>query len=417
MKRVLFLVENAPVPDDRRVWNQACTLRQAGYRVAIICPRRRGARPVERVDGISIYRFPLPSMGGFVGHLVEYGLALPIIFALTCAVFVKEGFDVIHVANPPDFLYLIARPFTWLGRKFVFDQHDVVPETCEVRWSGVKRRFALALARAAERASFRHADVVIAPNGSVRALAVGRGGVDPSRTFVVRNAIRRGQFEGRPRTELRRGKPYLLCYTGVIGPQDGLEVLVRAIYHLAVERGRRDVHVVVIGDGDCFAEVVALRDQLGLQETIEFTGWIRDDRLIADYLATADVCLVPDPKNPMNDFCSMNKIVEYLAMGKPVVAFDLMEAQETAQDAGVYVRSSGDPQADARAFGDQVIELLDAPAARERMGTYGRRRFDQVLAWDHQREALLRAYTTLLAAPSIAPLPPSTFVTERRIEG
>jgi len=404
MKRVLFLVENAPVPDDRRVWNEARTLRQAGYGVSIICPRREGARPVEHVEGISIYRFPLPSLAGVGGHLLEYGLALPMMFVLTWVVFFKEGFDVIHVANPPDFLYAIARPFKWLSRKFVFDQHDVVPETCEVRWSGLRRRLTLALARAAERGSFRHADVVIAPNGSVRSLATGRGRVDPSRTFVVRNAIRRGQFQGRPRAELRRGKRYLLCYSGVIGPEDGLDVLVRAIHHIVVDGHRRDIHMVVIGDGDCFAEVVALRDRLGLQETIEFTGWIQDDRLIADYLATADLCLVPDPKNPVNDFCSMNKIVEYLAMGKPVVAFDLAEAQETAQDAGVSVHSSGEPERDARAFGDQVIQLLDAPATRERMGEAGRRRFDEVLAWDHQRDALLRAYETLLAAPAVAPV-------------
>jgi glycosyltransferase involved in cell wall biosynthesis len=394
--RVLFLVENAPVPDDRRVWNEARTLVDAGYQVSIICPKSSWARPTERVQGITIYRFPLPFLGGLGGHLIEYGLAMPIMFVLTCVVFLREGFDVIHAANPPDFLYWIGRVFKLFGKKFIFDQHDVVPEACAARWSGLKLRIARGIARWGERASLRSADVVITPNESVRRIAIGRGGINPDRVFVVRNAIRRTDFrDPQVRPELRRGKRWLVCYAGVIGPNDGLERLVLAAQHVAVERSRRDVHFVVIGDGDCHRRILQMSERLGLHEVIEFLGWIRDDRLIADYLATADVCVAPDPKNPLNDLCSMNKIVEYMAMGKPVVAFDLDEARETARDAGAFVAAYGSDDVDAAALGDTILELLSSPERRQRMGEVGRQRFHEVLAWEHQQDTLLRAYEGL----------------------
>ncbi len=393
--RVLFLVENAPVPTDRRVWNEARTLRDAGFQVSVVSPQRHYRRRFERLQGINVYRFPIPSLGGIGGHLVEYVVATPILFLYSWIVFFRDGFDVIHAANPPDFLYLIGRVFKWLGKKFVFDQHDVVPETCASRWSGSKLRLTSAVARWTERASFRHADVVIAPNESVRRIAVERGGVNPERVFVVRNAIKREDFhEGRPHPELRRGRRYLVCYAGLIGPNDGLEELVRAVRHIVIDCGRHDIHFVVMGDGDCLPAIRQITLKLGVRDAIEFTGWIKDDRVIADYLATADVCLAPDPKNPVNDLCSMNKIVEYMAMGKPVVAFDLKEAQETAQGAGTYVASNDGSRPSA--LGDRILELLGSPQARERMGRIGRRRFEDVLAWEHQEASLLQAYETLL---------------------
>jgi glycosyltransferase involved in cell wall biosynthesis len=404
--RVLFLVENAPVPADRRVWNEARTLTKAGYQVSIISPQWHFPKRHERLEGVSIYRFPLPSLGGIWGHLVEYGLATPIMFVLTWVVFFREGFDVIHAANPPDFLYLIARVFKWLGKKFVFDQHDVVPEACASRWSGFRLRLTSGLARWGERASFKHADVVISPNESVRRVAIERGRVDPARVFVVRNAISRQEFpQGRVSPELRRGRRYLVCYAGVIGPDDGLEQLIRAVHHIAVEAGRDDIHFVVIGDGNCFQSIVQLSAALGLSDVIEFTGWIQDDRLLADYLASADVCVAPDPKNPVNDLCSMNKIVEYMAMGKPVVGFDLKEAQETARGAGAYVPSSH-TSSDPKALGDQIVELLSSPQRRARMGRVGVERFNAVLAWEHQQATLLSAYDTLLGRPAMDPATP-----------
>jgi glycosyltransferase involved in cell wall biosynthesis len=404
--RVLLLIENAPVPADRRVWNEARALTEAGYSVSIVCPSWHFPIGYERTDGISIYRFPLPSPGGLIGHLVEYAIALPVLFALSWLVFFREGFDVIHVANPPDILYLIGRVFRRLGKKFVFDQHDVVPEACATRWSGLKARLSYAIALRAERASYRLADVVISTNESGRRLAIERGRVDPDRVFVVRNAVRRADFRGEERPELRRGRRYLVCYAGVIGPEDGLDRLLLAVRHIVVERGRSDVSFVVMGNGEEFERILQLSRQLGIADAIEFTGWLQDDTLIADYMKTADVCVAPDPKNAVNEYCSMNKIVEYMAMAKPVVAFDLREARETAREAGTFVVSNGS-DGDPVAMADRILELLDSPQTRERMGALGRRRFTDVLAWEHQQASLLRAYETLLgqgvATPGVGP--------------
>jgi glycosyltransferase involved in cell wall biosynthesis len=399
--RILFLVENAAVPTDRRVWNEAVTLTEAGFEVSVVSPKWHYSRWHETLDGINVYRFPIPSMGGIGGHLVEYAIATPILFLYSALIFLREGFDVIHAANPPDFLYVIARAFKWLGVRFVFDQHDVVPEACASRWTGLKLRLTHAIARWSERGSYRAADVVIAPNESVRQIALTRGGIHPERAFVVRNAIRRTDFhQGRPRPELRRGREHLVVYAGLIGPDDGLQDLVRVAHHIVADRGRQDVHFVVMGDGDVLPEVKRLSRELRLQDTIEFTGWVDDDRQIADYMATADVCIAPDPKSPVNDLCSMNKIVEYMAMGKPVVAFDLKEAQETARGAGVYVPSNG--RSDPAAMGDQILDLLAAPQQREWMGRIGRQRFAAVLAWEHQQENLLDAYRLLLPSAHVS---------------
>jgi len=405
--RVLFLVENAPAPADRRVWNEARSLAQAGFGVTIVCPKWHFARYHEYLDGISIYRFPLPSLKGIAGHLVEYGIAMPILFIYTWIVFFREGFDVIHAANPPDFLYLIARVFKRLGKKFVFDQHDNVPEACGARWSGVRLRLTSAVANWTERASLRAADIVIATNESGRRVALERGGIDPARAFIVGNAPRRAVFrDGQPRAELRRGRQHLVFYCGLIGPNDGLEELVQAVRRMVVDRGRQDIHFVVMGDGDCLPEIRRLSVKLGVSEAIEFTGWVQNDRLIADYLATADVCVAPDPKSPFNDLCCMNKIVEYMAMGRPVVGFDLTEAQETAQGAGSFVVTNG--TSDPNALGDRILEVLSSPEECQRMGRIGRQRFNEVLAWEHQQANLLRAYETLLGGPAATDLLQST---------
>src|SRR5438552_775037 len=370
--KILFLIENSSVPADRRVWMEALTMTEAGYHVSVICPQQRSARRHERIQGISIYRYPLPSLTGIAGHLVEYVIALPFTFLLAWVVLFREGFDVIHAANPPDFFYLIARVFKLLRKKFIFDHHDAVPEACLSRWSGFKLRLTYSIATWTERATFRTADIVISTNESYRRIAIERGQVDPARIFVVRSAIRKTDFrEGQPSPELRRGKNHLVCFLGAIGPNDGLEHFLLAIDHIVVHRQRPDVHFAIVGDGDLLPDILRMSDRRHLRESIDFTGFLSDNKAIADYLATADVCVSPDPKNPFNDVCTMNKVVEYMAMGKPVVAFDLHEVRDTARGAGVYVGKN-----DPRAFGDQILELLDSPETRRRMGQLGRQRFN-----------------------------------------
>jgi glycosyltransferase involved in cell wall biosynthesis len=392
--KVLFLIENSDVSADRRVWMEALTLSEAGHHVRVICPRQRGSAHHERRQGISIYRYPLPSLPGIGGHLIEYAIAFPMTFVLAWLVFAREGFDVIHAANPPDFFYLIARVFKLFGKKFVFDHHDAVPEACLSRWSGLKLRLTRTVALWTERGTFRTADIVISTNESCRRIAIERGRIPPDRVFVVRSAIRKAEFlAGRPRPELRQGKKHLVCFVGAIGPNDGLDYFLFAISHIVFQRRRWDVHFAIVGDGDLLPDIRRMSDRLTLRSWIDFTGFLSDNKAIADYMATSDVCVTPDPKNPFNDVCTMNKVVEYMAMGKPVVAFDLKEVRDTARGSGLYVGAN-----DPRAFGDQILELLDSPESRRRMGKRGRRRFNDTLAWEHQRERLLVAYDYLLEA-------------------
>jgi glycosyltransferase involved in cell wall biosynthesis len=391
---VLFLVENCGVPRDRRVWMEALTLAKAGYKVSIICPKEYSAKLHERINGISIYRYPLPSLGGILGHLLEYAIGLISTFVLTGVVLFREGFDVIHAANPPDFFYVIGLVSRPLGKKFIFDHHDLVPEACLARWSGLRRRITYAIARRTERATFRTADLVIATNESYRRVAIERGHVDPTRVFVVRSAIRKGEFRGaRSDPELRRGRRYLVCYVGTLGPIDGIDTLLLAFHHIVRDCHRSDIQLTFVGSGDVGAAMMELSTRLGLSDFVEFTGQ-RNDKAIADYLATADVCVEPAPKNSYNDQCSMNKVIEYMAMGRPVVASDLHEVRDTLQRAGVYV-TSNEPED----FGAQILRLLESPEERRRMGQEGVKRFNEVLAWEHQRETLLNAYTYLLSAP------------------
>lgn len=391
---ILILVENLSVPFDRRVWMEATTLREAGYGVSVICPRSDGRPFYEQLEGVRIYRYPLPSLEGMVGHLVEYAIALPVTFVLSCLVYARHGVDAIQGANPPDLFFLVAAPVRLLGVKFVFDHHDLTPEICDSRWHGWRRVVLRRLCLWAERATFRVADRVIATNESYRQVAVGRGGVPAERVAVVRSGPRLAQFRPVPPVPaFKNGRPYLVAYLGVMGPNDGIDQLLAAIAHLVHIRGRRDIEFVLIGSGDLQPKMVSCCRALGLEDCVSFTGRIPDDEVIR-YLSTADLCVAPDPKDALNDVSSMNKIVEYMALGKPIVAFDLREARVSAGEGAVYATPN-----DASALGERIVELLADPERRRRMGEIGRARFETTLAWEHQRGALLAVYRSLFPAP------------------
>ncbi len=389
--KALILVENLSVPFDRRVWQESKALRDAGWDVHVICPQgtKQDREPYAEIDGVKIHRYPLKAAtGGPRGYLFEYSAAVWHTFRLARKI---GPVDVVHACNPPDLLFLVARWLKRGGAKFVFDQHDLVPELYLSRFHRGEDFLYRAVCRL-EQSTFRTADVVISTNESYRQVALRRGGMDPDKVFVVRSAPVVERFhEVPPEEELKKGKPHLLCYLGVMGPQDGVDYALRSLAKIRDELGRTDWHAVFMGSGDTFDQMVALSHELGLDDCVEFTGRVSDADLLR-YLSAADVCLAPDPLNPLNDVSTMNKIMEYMAMSKPIVSFDLVEARVSADEAAVYAAANDESE-----FAKLVVKLLDDPAERKRMGELGRARVAGPLSWENSRRALLSAYAAALA--------------------
>lgn len=389
-RKALILVENLSLPFDRRVWQESQALRDDGWEVHVICPQgtKRDTEPYVLLDEVHIHRYPLrAATGGPAGYLKEYSSALWHTFRLARRI---GPVDVVHACNPPDLLFLVARMLKRQGAKFIFDQHDLVPELYLSRFDRGEDFLYRAVCRL-EKATYRAADVVIATNESYRDAAVGRGGMDPDKVFVVRSAPAVERFEPVPaEPALKKGKPHLLCYLGVMGPQDGVDYALRALAKLRNDLGRDDWHAVFVGAGDTFDDMVALSGELGLADAVEFTGRIPDADLVR-YLSTADVCLSPDPHNPLNDVSTMNKIMEYMAMSRPIVSFELREARVSAGDAAVYA-----PANDELEFAKLTARLLDDPDERARMGRLGHERISGPLSWDNSRKALLAAYAAAM---------------------
>jgi glycosyltransferase involved in cell wall biosynthesis len=393
-RHVLILVENLSVPFDRRVWQESRALVDAGFAVTVICPlgAKQDRERETVIDGVRILRYPLrPAAGGPLGYLREYTLALWHTFRLAMKVRRDGPVDVVHACNPPDLLFLIALVLRPGGTRFVFDHHDLVPELFLSRFPN-RGRALYRLTLLVERLTFAVADAVISTNESYRAVAIGRGKMAADRVTVVRSAPDLSRFVSLPQDpSLRRGKKYLVTYLGVMGPQDGVDYALRALQLLRDKFGRNDVHCIFMGAGDAFDEMVSLSEDLGLSDVVEFTGRVPDE-FVRRCLSTADVCLSPDPFNPLNDVSTMNKVVEYMAMGCPVVSFDLVEARVSAGDAAVYV-----PANDECAFAEAVDTLLNDAGRRHSMGMVGRNRVEEELSWDLSRRALVGFYSRLLS--------------------
>jgi glycosyltransferase involved in cell wall biosynthesis len=390
MKRILILVENLPSPFDRRVWQEANALRDAGYGVSIICPTGKGyEKKFEEIDGIAIYRYNLPfEADGALGYLLEYSTALFWTFLLSWKVLLTRGFNAIHACNPPDLFFLIGGFFKLLGKKFVFDHHDINPELYEAKFG--RRDFFWKLMVALERWTFRTADASIATNESYRRIAIERGGMDPDRVFVVRSGPSLERLRVLPPDpSLRKGRAHLVGYVGVMGKQEGIDLLLQAARSIVHDHGRQDIHFGLVGGGTSLAELKSLAKDLGVGEYVTFTGRVPDAELLA-MLNTADVCVNPDIANEMNDKSTMNKIMEYMALGKPIVQFDLTEGRFSAQDASLYAARN-----DPVDLGRKILELIDDPSRREAMGAYGRRRVENELEWRFEVPKLLGAYDSL----------------------
>jgi glycosyltransferase involved in cell wall biosynthesis len=400
--RALIFVENLSVPFDRRVWQECRALREAGYEVAVVCPKgaKQDRESYALIDGVHIHRYPLTAAtDGWTGYLREYPLALWRSWRLARRL---GRFDVIHICNPPDLLFLVALPHKLRGARVIFDQHDLVPELYESRF-GRGRDLLYRSVVALERLTYRVADVVIATNDSYRQAAIERGRKDRDRVFVVRSAPDLSRFAGGVTDPtLKRGKEHLLCYLGVMGPQDGVDYALQALATLRDIRPD-DWHAVFVGGGDRFDQMRALASELGLDDRVTFTGRIPDDELLA-CLSTADVALSPDPHNPLNDVSTMNKVMEYMACGLPIVSFELREARVSADEAARYVRSN-----DTDAFAAATSALLDDPAERARRGQIGRERVATELSWEHSKKHLLASYAAAMAIgrPHVTELTPA----------
>lgn len=390
-RHVLIIVENLPVPFDRRVWLEAQALRDAGYKVSVICPKMKGyTQSREELDGISIYRHPLPYEADrhALGFVVEYGLAFLWELLLAWKIFLTRRFDIIHACNPPDNIFVVALTFRLFGVKFVFDQHDINPELYIAKYGQTGPLYHVLLWL--ERMTYRTAHVVISTNESYREIAMRRGGKRPEDVHVVRSAPDIGEFREVSRLpELKRGRSYLVVYLGVMGKQEGVDLLLESIRQIVQQGGRTDITFTLIGSGPERPALEQMAAQMGLGDFVVFTGRIPDEELLR-YLSTADVCVNPDRVNEMNDKSTMNKIMEYMAIGKPIVQFEMKEGRYSAQESSLYAKPN-----DAADFADKILKLLDDEAARERMGQFGRNRMEQQLDWRFSKAALVRAYAQL----------------------
>ncbi|MFN3847591.1 MAG: glycosyltransferase family 4 protein [Paracoccaceae bacterium] len=387
-RRVLIVVENLPVPLDRRVWLEATSLVEAGYQVSVICPMGRGwTEPREDIQGVHIYRYPEPveAHSGAIAYAREYLHALWHMFRLARVVRREHGFDVIHGCNPPDLIFLLGLRYRMSGVRYLFDHHDVCPELFEAKFN--KRGLLYRIMLIWERMTFAVADVSMATNESFRKVAITRGKMDPQDVFVIRSAPKVETFlPGAGNTDYRRGAKTVMGYVGVIGQQEGMDLLVQAAEHLIRKLDKRDVHFVIVGFGPTLEEVKADVAARGLERYFTFTGALFGDDMLAA-LNAIDIGVSPDPKNAMNDISTMNKVMEYMTLEKPVVQFDLTEGRASAGNASLYARAN-----DPVDFAEQIAWLIDHPEDGQRMGRVGRQRVLDTLSWQHSVPHLLAAY-------------------------
>jgi len=390
MPSVLFISQDLPYTFDNRIKRETATLRDAGARVSVISPRGKDESWHDEVNGIQVYRYGIPTMSeGFVSHLGEYAVSLSSMSALAALVYRRHGFQAIHAANPPDLLWTVAAPYKALGVKFVFDHHDLVPELFEWRFGKDHPRL-IPMVKAMEKITFKLADQVISTNETYRRVAIDRGGKRPEDVTVVRNGPRLSDFPPTaPDPAVRALGRVVVGYLGNMNPQDGVDHFLEMARILRKDRGRSDIGFVMVGTGDSYASLCRLRDEYGLSESVTMTGRVPWPDVLAALSAT-DICVQPDPPGGLNDHSTMNKLMEYMALGKAVVSFDLAESRVSGGDAAVYA-----PGDSAAALADAVQALADDPARRARLGAAGRARVEQTLAWHHQQRALIGVYDRL----------------------
>lgn len=386
--KILIIVQNLPIPFIRRVWLEAQTLRDNGYKVSVICPKSQEyPKSFEVLDEIAIYRYNIPFLSeGVLSYFFEFAYSFLATAYLSLKVLVREGFDVIQSCNPPDTCFLFASIYRMFGKQFVFDHHDLSPEMFLAKYNrkdGFLYRGLLLL----ERLTMQTARVVISTNESYRKIAIARGRKQPEEVFALRTGPDFSNLKIQPKEEeLKCGREYLICYLGEMCPQDGIDYLLRSADYLVNDLRRKDVLFVLMGGGPSMKKFKMMSEEMGLGDYVKFTGRIPDFD-VCRYLSCADVCVDPDPWSEWADNSTMNKIMEYMTFGKPIVAFDLKEGRVSALDAAIYVEPN-----DYKSFSVEISNLLDDPVKRRKMGEFGLRRVREKLAWRHTHRPLLQAY-------------------------
>jgi glycosyltransferase involved in cell wall biosynthesis len=391
--RVLILVQNLPVPFDRRVWQEALALNSAGYEVHIVCPRTENY-PLRRelLNGIHIYRYSAgPEARRLTGYAIEYAIAILAQLRLALAIRVRHRIDIVHICNPPDLLFLVALPLVASGARLIYDHHDATPELMVAKGRPEGGRLVRAIS-SLERLTYRFCHVSIETNNSFRNIALQRGRMSPEDVFIVRSAPKIDRFaRAEPDEKWRRGRKHLVGYVGIMGLQDGLDYLIDAAKLIIQSYNRDDIQFVLVGAGPEFSRLQDRVQSLGIGDQVEFTGLITSDDELGAVLATADVCVSPDEANRMNDISTMNKVMEYMALGKPIVQFDLHEGRFSAGEASLYATRNN-----VSSLAECIIRLIDDAELRDRMGQIGHHRLCAMLSWETQIPELLAAYERVL---------------------
>jgi len=412
-RSVLIVVQNLPVPLDRRVWLECQALRDVGYDVAVICPKGPGDPSFEILNGVSLYKYhAAPATTGLLSYALEFAYCWSRTVLISVKVFRRHRFEIFQACNPPDTYWLLGAFWRLFGVAYVFDQHDLNPELFRSRFGDprtIVSRCQLRSLAWLERMTYRTAAHVIVPNESYRGIAIDRGRRSPADVTVVRsgpNTTTMRPTGGLP--ELRRGADYLLAYIGIMGPQDNVDVLLEVMDVLVNKLGRTDVHLVLMGFGDCLEALRRQTHELALEDSVTFTGRA-DQHTISQYLSTAHLGLSPDLKTPLNDISTHNKTMEYMAHALPIVSFDLVESRISAGDSSVYVESG-----DVVAFATAIDELLDDDDRRVEMGRLARSRCVAELDWEPQARHYVQVFDRLSNRPGDRAAAPGGPGQERR---
>jgi len=388
-KHILIIVENLPVPFDRRVWQEASTLKENGAEVSIICPQMKGyMTSYEVINGIEIYRHPLPIEGRTAfGYILEYSSALFWEFILSWKIYFKKRFHVIHGCNPPDLIFIAALWFKIFGVKYVFDHHDINPELYFAKFG--KKGLLYKLMLILERLTFLTANFSIATNESYKEIAIRRGKMNGNKIQVIRSGPKLDRLRLLPPDkQFFKGRKYLVGYVGVIGEQEGIDLLLESVKYIVSERN--DIQFAIVGGGSDLEKIKQLTAVQGLNEYVDFYGRVPDDLMIA-VLNSSDICVNPDKPTDMNNLSTMNKIMEYMALKKPVVQYDLKEGRFSAQGASLYAING-----DTRDFANKIIQLMDDQELRIKMGNLGYNRVLNELSWEYEKDKLIKFYSRIL---------------------